>query len=346
MARKAAKNRASARLQIGCIINPQAGSAGADQVTMLKKLFARRGLSPKFVEFRHGNLAGDLIQQLIQDGCNVVIAGGGDGTVNAVASALVKLATPDKRQIPLGILPLGTLNHFARDLKIPFELGAAVDVIADAEMKTVDIGEVNGRLFLNNSSLGLYPAIVRLREALQKAGHGKWRAFARATLAVLFRFPKLRLEIASDGRPPALFTTPLLFVGNNRFETGLADIGMRQSLDRGCLWIMSPKAFTRTGFLVAALALVAKAREFDVVTFEAKHILIQSNRPRLMVALDGEVGFFDTPLRYRIRPGCLTVIAPSAGPAPGRDRKGQATGRQAGSTAIHSRSTAPPLSRR
>ena len=128
--------------------------------------------------------------------CAIVVAGGGDGTINAVASVLVGSGTP------FGVLPLGTLNHFAKDMGIPLDLDAGGGQRRAAGCrKQVDVGEVNGRIFLNNSSLGLYPDIVRDREKQQRRlGRGKWLAALWATLGALRRYPFLqRAAAAGDG---------------------------------------------------------------------------------------------------------------------------------------------------
>src|SRR5205085_3689399 len=110
--------------------------------------------------------------------------GGGDGTQSAIASRLAGT------QLVHGVLPLGTLNHFAKDLGIPLQLDEAVRTLAEGRVLEVDVGEVNGRVFINNSSLGLYPEIVRERELQQmRLGKSKWRALASASLH------------ATEGRP-------------------------------------------------------------------------------------------------------------------------------------------------
>ncbi|HVG33349.1 MAG TPA: diacylglycerol kinase family protein, partial [Pyrinomonadaceae bacterium] len=135
----------------------------------LAELFSERGSDARITLAKSGNEIVELARRAARDDCHTVIAGGGDGTINAVASAVVGT---DKR---LGVLPLGTLNHFAKDLKIPLDLEGAVSNIFDAHVARVDVGEVNGRIFLNNSSLGLYPSIVRQREKQQeRLGRGKW----------------------------------------------------------------------------------------------------------------------------------------------------------------------------
>jgi diacylglycerol kinase family enzyme len=235
-----------------------------------------------------------------------VVAGGGDGTVNAVASALIGTSTP------MGILPMGTLNHFAKDLKVPIDMEAAVKTIVSGRVKLVDVGEVNGRLFVNNSSLGLYPSIVRLREAIQKSGYQKWPAFIRAVWAIFLRFPRLRLELKSATAPISRTVTPLLFIGNNPYETTLTQLGSRSAMDQGKLWVVVPKAETRWQ-LVAALFTLVRGRSVasDVSAFEAENLVVNNKRSALNIAVDGEVLLLEPPLHYQIRPKALKVIVPS-----------------------------------
>src|SRR5215218_6712881 len=158
----------------------------------------------------------------------VIVAGGGDGTVNSVAAAVV-----DSDKI-LGVLPLGTLNHFARDLKIPFDLQAAAQTIVAGHTTEVDVAEVNNRIFLNNSSLGLYPVIVREREKHQRLGYRKWPAFIWATIQAFRRFPFLDVRLHVKDELVAR-TTPFVFIGNNQYAMESFNIGLRDRLDRGVL---------------------------------------------------------------------------------------------------------------
>ena len=125
----------------------------------------------------------------------VIVAGGGDGTINQVASRLLD------SEVSLGVLPMGTLNHFAKDMGIPLELDQAIAVIATSRARLIDVGEVNGRLFLNNSSIGLYPDVVHEREhQQQRLGRGKWLAFGSACVSALRRFPFLRVRLTTMAR--------------------------------------------------------------------------------------------------------------------------------------------------
>ena len=269
-------------------------------------LFAQFGVTADFLPLSEGNSITQVAAGAINKRYDVVVAGGGDGTVNAVASALIGTSTP------MGILPMGTLNHFAKDLKVPIDMEAAVKTIVSGRVKLVDVGEVNGRLFVNNSSLGLYPSIVRLREAIQKSGYQKWPAFVRAVWAIFLRFPRLRLELKSATAPISRTVTPLLFIGNNPYETTLTQLGSRSAMDQGKLWVVVPKAETRWQ-LVAALFTLVRGRSVasDVSAFEAENLVVNNKRSALNIAVDGEVLLLEPPLHYQIRPKALKVIVPS-----------------------------------
>ena len=247
-----------------------------------------------------------------EQGVAIVAAGGGDGTINAVASQLVGSSTV------LGVLPLGTLNHFAKDLGIPLELDRAIANLAHGKPVMIDVGEVNERIFLNNSSLGLYPDIVRDREKQQRRlGRGKWLACGWAALAALRRYPFLSVRLMVDGERHAR-RTPFIFIGNNEYVMQGFDIGARRRLDGGVLSLYVAQRPGRLGLLRLALhalfGRLAQARDFDVLL--APDIEVATRHKRLRVATDGEVTIMATPLRYRIRAGALAVMVPSPVPDP------------------------------
>ena len=143
---------------IAVILNPAAGHGGGGGIAArVTECFAARSRTVKVTPLGDGISVGDTVRDAVASGAPAVVAAGGDGTINAVASALVGSDTP------LGVLPVGTLNHFAKDLGLPLGLEEAVAVIVVGKAVAVDVGEVNGRIFLNNSSLGVYPRIVELR---------------------------------------------------------------------------------------------------------------------------------------------------------------------------------------
>ncbi|HET6777963.1 MAG TPA: diacylglycerol kinase family protein, partial [Gemmatimonadales bacterium] len=247
----------------------------------------------------------EAAEHAVKDGCETLVVGGGDGTINLAASVLVG------SNVPLGVLPLGTLNHFAKDLGIPLELEDAVRVILDGNGCRVDLGEVNGRVFLNNSSLGVYPAIVRLRERYQAGGLGKWIAALWASLAVLRRNPFMAVRLIVNGEA-TVRRTPFVFVGNNEYKMVGFEAGSRESLVNRQLAVYVLNAERRIGLMNLAwkvlLKGVEKVQELDLIRVET--VTIETKRRRLQVALDGEVVSFESPLSYHIRPASLLVHVP------------------------------------
>ena len=247
----------------------------------------------------------ELARNAARDAYRVIVAAGGDGTVNSVASAVVE---NDKT---LGILPLGTLNHFARDLKIPFDLEAAAKTIVAGHVTMIDVAEVNNRIFVNNSSLGLYPIIVREREKRERLGLGKWPAFVWAVIQALRRYPFLDVRLRVDDHIVDR-TTPFVFIGNNEYAMESFNIGLRDRLDRGVLSIYITHRTTRLQLMALALrAVFGRLRDDkDFLAFSSKHVDIETRHRRLRVAYDGELDVMQPPLQYRVRTRALRVIVP------------------------------------
>jgi len=242
------------------------------------------------------------------DSFDAIVAAGGDGTINAVASAL---AGADRA---MGILPAGTLNHFAKDLGLPLTLEEAARTIAAARTMNVDVGEVNGRCFVNNSSIGLYPHVVVKRDReMNRLGLGKWAALFRAWLAIFRRFPTVRVKLATEHRATDC-DTPFVFVGNNRYYVSLMNLGSRHALDRGELCVYFTRRRGRLALLTLAVRTVLgrleQARDFEIVTLP--ELWIETRKKTLRVSIDGEVVRLTPPLHYRIRPKALKVIVPSS----------------------------------
>lgn len=242
----------------------------------------------------------------VADGAELVVAGGGDGTISAVAGALAGTGAK------LGVLPLGTLNHFARDLGIPSGLEEAARLIAQGAERRVDVGEVNGRVFVNNSAIGVYPLMVVDRDAQQqRLGRTKRVAMAVAAARTLLRFSSRRLTLTVDDQTAAV-DTPLLFVGNNAYRLEAPGAGTRERVDGGELCVFALRRKSRLGFCVATLrALFGRHRNADVARLDdVKRLRVDIARPHLTVANDGETERLAPPLDYRIRPNALRVIAP------------------------------------
>ncbi len=290
------------------IMNRGAGGADDPQeriVALLKAL----GEEAHVVHPNEGEDICAVARAAAQSDDRIIVAAGGDGTISAVASAL---CGTDK---VLGVLPVGTLNHFAKDLGIPLDLESAVRTLTEGESTAVDVGEVNGRIFINNSSLGLYPQIVSRREAQQnRFARGKWLAFFWATIQALRRFPFLELRVEFEGKQIHR-RTAFLFVGNNEYQIAGFNLGSRACVDGGKLGLYLTHGTGRLGlFRLAFHALfgrVEQAEDFDV--FCVAEARIETRKRRLLVALDGEVERLDTPLHYRIRPAALRVLVPRTG---------------------------------
>ena len=236
-----------------------------------------------------------------------VVVGGGDGSVNAAASVLAGTG------VPVGVLPVGTLNHFARDVGMPPDLEAAAAAIAAATPRAVDVAEVNGRVFVNNSLLGAYPYMVADRERRRELhGLGKWTAMSLAFLRMLWRFPRRRLTLCFEGDQVPV-RTPSLMVGVNEYDPRRFEIRRRHGLDRGELWLLVARHSHPLGFARFACRTIFggldEARDFDVLKLTS--LEVRAHTSRLPVSIDGELLRLRPPLRYRIRPGALLVLAPT-----------------------------------
>ncbi len=243
---------------------------------------------------------------IAERGDPLLIVGGGDGTVSAAASALIGTGTR------LGILPLGTLNHFSRDLEIPLDLNEAAKLIAAGADRDVDVAEMNEHIFINNSAIGLYPLMVVSRDLQRKRlGRSKRLAMLVASVRTLARFGHQRLKLTVN-QQSARVDTPLLFVGNNDYRLDLGAPGRRESLDRGQLCVLLMRNKTRRGFFAAIIrALLNRTRRDDMVRLDGvERLRVDSHRSQLPVSLDGEVVRAVPPLDYRIRKKALRVIAP------------------------------------
>lgn len=289
------------------ILNCKAGGGRSRaQVQDVGKAFDGSELDPQILPCESGESLRELLREKLKERPPVIVAAGGDGTVSAVAEALRGTSTA------LGVLPLGTLNHFAKDLGLPLDPAQAARVIAEGRRARVDLGMVNGRSFINNASLGIYPKIVRERtERQRRFGHSKRTAMLWATLAALDRPALLELRLELDDRVHDC-RAPFVFVGNNDYALEGFEIGTRPRLDAGQLNVYTTKRCSAGGLLGLALrAMFGRLRQADDFMQSAvRSLRVESRRPRLTVALDGELATLETPLEFKILPKALQVIAP------------------------------------
>jgi diacylglycerol kinase family enzyme len=287
------------------ILNARAGKAAmsGNLQSRIAELFGAAALNAEIVSVVGKDMSA-AAKQAVAENHETIVAAGGDGTVNTVAA---EVAGTGKM---LGVLPLGTLNHFAKDLHLPLDLEGAVRTIVERNIATVDVGEVNGRVFVNNSSLGIYPHIVHRRVAEQmRMRIGKRPAYIWATMHAFRRFPFLDLRIEVEGKTLRR-ETPFLFVGNNEYEMTGFRIGARRRLDAGKLGLYLTHRVGRWGLIRVALrALLGHlSQEKDFEAYLVDETFVEARRHLILVATDGEVNWMESPLHYRSRPGDLRVI--------------------------------------
>ena len=295
----------NATATVTVIMNPGAGAAETHaRQQEIAAAFLEHHLTPAIV-ISPGDRIAQAARRAVQSGSTIVVAAGGDGTVSAVGSAVAGTASV------LGVLPLGTLNHFAKDLGIPLDVPSAVATIVNGTATTIDAGEVNGRLFLNNASVGLYPRLVWERTREQRRGRRKSYAFLLALARVWRRYRRVSVSV-HDGSYERIIHTPFVFVGNNEYRLEGVRIGGRTRLDRGDLHLCMAPGLRRGDVIRISLAAIV-GRLHAIDRFESvttKRLSIAARRKRLGVSLDGELTVLDTPLQFRIRPAALRVTVP------------------------------------
>jgi diacylglycerol kinase family enzyme len=236
-----------------------------------------------------------------------VVVAGGDGSVNCAAGVAAG------SEMVLGVLPMGTFNHFAKDLGMPTDgIASSVSWLARAHPLSVDIGEVNGKVFVNNASIGVYPKMVADREAIRSdRGWGKIRAAPVAIARTLRHLPVHRLRVSVDETSPAEVSTPFLFVGNGSFDDHGQRVGRRTSLTDHRLGVYCITTSRRWPLIVNAI----RSRVSGIASTPrmqrrlGEKMVVDSDDVRLAIALDGEPTELRVPLTFRSRAGALRVLA-------------------------------------
>jgi diacylglycerol kinase family enzyme len=272
-----------------------ASAAGEKLADQLREAFDR----PIALELVDGaQIAAALARH---EGAPRIVVGGGDGTIAAGAAAAMQSGAE------LAVLPLGTRNHFARQLGLPLDLVEAARTAGGGIVQQVDLADAGGHVFINNASVGAYPEAVRRRKHLPLP---KGPATVLAGWAALAGTRSRRIELEVDGRRETV-DTPLLFVGNNRYEVSDGHPGERDALDDGCLSCYALAPLTRWGLLRAGFGMligqVDMQRDF---AFEALagELTIRGPGGEIDIALDGEPKRLPLPLRIKILPRALKVV--------------------------------------
>jgi diacylglycerol kinase family enzyme len=291
------------------IVNFSAGPGDAGLSRRISDAFRAQGAEIRVAEMSSGDDARPLAAASAIGPGTFVVAAGGDGTVGLVAEIAM---THDSI---FGVIPSGTLNHFARDLHIPFGLEDAIQVILRGETRRIDVGEVNGRIFVNNSGVGLYPNMVLHRERERRAGRNRWAAMFRAAFNVFRRYHHIRLKLTNGGER-FIRRTPFLFFSNNDYEIEGRHFGRRPRMDAGHLTLYAAPEASRWRLLwlstKAVFGHLHPAKDLEIHTVQ--EVTLGLRRRKVRVSMDGEVTKMRPPLTYRIRPGALRVLVPPSAP--------------------------------
>jgi len=284
------------------IYNKSAGQA--EQLAEIKASFSgHEGVSfiPLSTSLRHH------VNQAVQAGCKVLVAAGGDGTVNTVLQEVMR-----HKQVVLGVIPVGTLNHFAQDLKVPVDVQLAAKIILAHQTSRVDVAQVENRYFVNNASIGFYPQLVATRENNEQK-LGKWLALAWAFIKLLPKLRRYHLRLTYNGRTE-LLRTPFIFIGNNPYDIHARNFTKREQLTGGTLAVYVLKAKNYWELLrVAWRALTGTLQqETAFASFSTKELILKrTTTHQLLVAYDGEVERLSkNKAAFKLHPKALKVIVP------------------------------------
>lgn len=292
------------------LLNHAAGSATDDAPLRIRESFARQGVQAD-VRAVDPNDLGKVARQAASEPFDAVIGGGGDGTLNTIASALAGTGKP------FGVLPLGTYNHFARELGVPLDLDEAAATLVKGVPRDIDVAEVNGQLFLNFTGVGFHPMMVARREEEQQTGRRKFVAMLLAFVKVFQSLPILRVGLSTGGARPIRRTTPSIIVCTNAFQMKAFGVDNISYAERGVLnvYVAATTSWLALAvlFLRGMLGRLRASRNFEARVLP--DLTIHLHRRRVAVSIDGELTELRTPLVYKIRRGGLRVLMPPEAPA-------------------------------
>ena len=291
---------------VAIIVNELSGSADS-RGQALDDAVRQAGLDARFLRVRGAEIHA-AAERAAADGCTLVAAGG-DGTVSSVASVAVRTHTT------FGVIPLGTLNHFARDAGIPVNPTKAAAVVAAGHTRALDVGAMTGQTFVNNLSLGLYPRLGWEREREQHRGRRKWTAFAVALVRTWQRYPTLSVSLDVDG-VPLQRRTPFVFIGNGEYQAEGLGLGKRSAIADGKLSIYLAPGVGQFELLALPIRAIAGRLAADVKfeIFHAYEVDIESLHPTFAVALDGELKTnVRSPLHCTVLAHALRTLVPEGG---------------------------------
>lgn len=302
------------------VFNVGAGHGQADEVrATLQAGCAEAGRALHLLEVqdprRLAEVAAHAVAQAQALG-GVVVAAGGDGTINTVAQATLGSGCA------FGVLPKGTFNYFSRTHGIPSDTHEALQVLLGAQPRPVQVGLVGERVFLVNASLGLYPQLLEEREAWKSQfGRSRLVAFGAGLATLLRGHRSLRLRVESQGQEREL-RTPTLFVGNNALQLEQLGFPEAQAVEAGRLAAIAlrPVGLLRMLGLLLRGALGRLGEADDLIHVATRQLTVRPGRRlgalaarRIKVATDGEVAWMQLPLSFRVAPQSLALLCPPGG---------------------------------
>ena len=299
---------------LSIIYNARSGFHASNKEQVYEQLltyFTEQGFEIQAFELGEKKDFPTLMQSIIQrhqssESIGVIVAAGGDGTLNAVAKALMG------SNIPLGILPLGTFNYVARVLNIPIDIMQAAEVITTGQIRSIHVAKINDQIYLNNASLGLYPLFIQRRE-LYNAKFGRFPLHAYTSgLDVLIRDRKeLKLEVEVDGKIYPV-KTPLIFFGNNQLQLAEMKLRIAKCAEQGQVaGVVVAKSDKLTLFRMLLQLIRGELEQApDVYSFAADDVKVFSRREKLTVALDGEIVEMRPPLHITVQKNAVNIMVP------------------------------------
>lgn len=288
------------------IVNCGAGRHREETQAQIKRFFHSRGIAARLLVARDGGEIPRLAEEAVRSDAEVIIAAGGDGTIDGIAAALAGTTKI------LGVLPLGTFNLFAKRLNIPLDFEAALQVAVSGRVAEINVGEVNGRVFLSRSSVGLYPLALQQREKMyRRFGRSRLIALLSGAVAIL-RWGKVMTIWLRTETGEHLLRSRFVFVCNNPDELHYFNLAGLECIDANKFAVYVPNPLSPAGILRLGFRMLARqAQESrDFARFCARDLLLEIEPSRVPISLDGEVRIMQSPLHYRLRLGALRTRVP------------------------------------
>ncbi|WP_127145796.1 diacylglycerol/lipid kinase family protein [Pelagibacterium montanilacus] len=289
------------------LLNVNSGTAQALGLTgeTVSEMFEAQGITAT-VDADPDTDFDERVARAVASDADTVVAAGGDGTITALAAALLGTGKS------LAILPLGTANLLAKDLHIPFDPEQWVASLREMEPTAIDVCEVNGHVFLHKAVAGMIPELAAGRERIRGGGLGAVLGFLRYAARRTSRARRLALEITAEDGQSHVERVQSIAVASNAYDEGLGRFFAKAHLDEGFLTVYIVKHLNLGDMLrLTARMLSGRWRDDESLRIEqVQSLTIRSKKPRLQMMIDGEVMSMPTPLQFSLRPRALPILAP------------------------------------